>query len=163
MTQKRSSTPSPPPNNSLLGLSTCIRQNIKSRRIAKFTIQRAAARARRSARTTPLGICSVTWYALARTKSIRRCGAAKLKLSHAWWSCSRELNTVGNFWEVPPIRIGWFVWRFAMAVTRKAGGYYITELTLERRLMWRFPVRVGSGEELSYCTLRRPVQFSNLP
>ena len=32
------------------------------------------------------------------------------------------------------IQIGRFVWRFAVAVTRKAGGHYVIELTIEKRL-----------------------------
>jgi hypothetical protein len=47
--------------------------------VAKFTMQRA----RPSDRTTSLGYCTVTRYALARTSSIGHYGAAKLKLLHA--------------------------------------------------------------------------------
>ena len=68
-------------------------------------------------RTTSLGNRTVTWYALACTSSIARCGGAKLKLSRAWRSCNCELHTVWYFRKVPPIRIGWFVWRSTVAVT----------------------------------------------
>ena len=65
--------------------------NVQFKIPAKFTMQRATARAWWSGRTSSVGNCTATWYALARTRSIRRCRVAKLKLLQAGWSSQ---NTV---------------------------------------------------------------------
>ena len=69
---------------------------------AKFTMQRATARAWWSDWTSSVGNRTATWYALARTRSIRRCRVAKLKLLQAWWSsqnivCLATTIPISNF------------------------------------------------------------------